>query len=347
MPLSSTQSTDESRAALTGADYIEGAWDENEADSSVTVIEAAGAAGERLDRFLAETLKDVSRTRIQRWIALGAVWCDSRVVSAKLRLQGHERLFVRPLPHEADQSFVADPVSIDVVEQTEHFLVINKPPGLVVHPAPGHWRNTLLNGLLHHWPKQCELPRAGIVHRLDKDTCGLMVVARTESARQSFTEQLRDRSMSRRYLALVHGRMSGNLEIDAPIGRHPTQRVRMAVVGTAAGKSAQTAVRPLTEGRVGNAVVTWVECRLRTGRTHQIRVHLAHIGHALVGDVLYGGPPGLFGRQALHAHRLGFIDPGHARPRHWRVDPPADLKALLLQAGVLDYALPQSDDQEE
>lgn len=301
---------------------------------ALQVIDAAPGIGERVDRFLAHTLTDVSRTRIQHWLKLGGIWCETRAISAKTRLLGNERLFVRPLPLEADQSFVADPVDVCVVEANPHYFVISKPAGLVVHPAAGNWRNTLLNGLLFHWPEQAELPRAGIVHRLDKDTSGLMVVARSERARQSFIEQLRDRSMSRRYLALAQGRLLQQTEVDAPIGRHPAQRTRMAVVDRGTGKPAQTEFRPLAWGRLGARDLTLLECRLRSGRTHQIRVHLSHRGMPLLGDALYGGDASVFPRQALHAFRLGFIDPGDQRPRHWRLPPPADLLAMLDTCGI-------------
>ena len=318
----------------TDSDYIEGDWDDAGVDPAILTVSCDGGYGERLDRFLASRLPDVSRTRLQRWIELGAVWCESRVLSAKSRLIGSEILFIRPLPREADQSFVADPVDLDVVAQTEHYLVINKPAGLVVHPGAGNWRNTLLNGLIHHWPAQALLPRAGIVHRLDKDTSGLLVVARSELARQSFTDQLKDRQMSRRYLTLAHGKVAGSGTVDAPIGRDPFQRTRMAVVRASSGKPAITHYAPLAQGLIQSNVVSLLECRLQTGRTHQIRVHLSHIKHPILGDSLYGGSKLGIERQALHAWRLGFADPLEGAQKFWKVLPPDDMKSAADACGI-------------
>lgn len=326
------------------ADYIEGEWGDSgsdaDADADVLTLVCSGGRGQRLDRFLAANLSDVSRTRIQHWIELGAVWSSARVLTAKSRLTGDETVYVRPLPREADGSFVADPVPVRVVAESAHYLVINKPAGLVVHPAAGNWRNTLLNGLLFHWPQLAELPRAGIVHRLDKDTSGLMVVARTEMARMALIAQLKDRSMSRRYLALVAGRVKQGGEIDAPVGRHPRQRTRMAVVSASTGRSALTRFEPLAEGLIGQLPVTLVECRLQTGRTHQIRVHMAHRGWPLLGDELYGGPRLAIDRQALHAYQLGFVDPADSREVRWQVPMPQDMLDALVLAGINLSGLP-------
>lgn len=333
----------------TPADYIEGEWEEPGSDEAVLSIDCAAGAGERLDRFLASRLPDISRTRLQHWIELGSVWCESRLLSAKTRLLGHEIILVKPLPREADQSFVPDSVELDVVAESAEYLVINKPAGLVVHPGAGNWRNTLLNGLIHHWPAQAQLPRAGIVHRLDKDTSGLLVVARTEHARNSLTEQLKLRTMSRRYLALVKGRIAHDGEVEAPIGRDPSLRTRMAVARANTGKAALTHYRPLAlgqsipqvdlpggrpTGRAGETAVTLIECRLQTGRTHQIRVHMAHIKHPILGDALYGGPLGLIARQALHAYRLGFADPIDGGARYWRAPPPPDFAEVSRFCGI-------------
>lgn len=318
------------------ADYIEGEWSESagDAEAEVITLECSSGRGQRLDRFLAANLGDVSRTRIQHWIELGAVWSAARVLTAKSRLTGDEIVFVRPLPREADGSFVADPVPVDVVAESDHYLVVNKPAGLVVHPAAGNWRNTLLNGLLYRWPQQAELPRAGIVHRLDKDTSGLMVVARSEAARMSLIAQLKDRTMSRRYLALVAGKVKQGGEIDAPVGRHPRVRTRMAVVSANAGRPALTHFEPLAEGLIGQLPVTLVECRLQSGRTHQIRVHMAHRGWPLLGDELYGGPRLAIDRQALHAYQLGFVDPADGREVRWRVPLPQDMLDALVTVAI-------------
>ncbi len=318
---------------------------------SVTLAAAAGA-GERLDRFLAAQLPrllpaefaNLSRTRVQRWIALGAVRCDDRVVAADARLTGAETILVEPQPREADTAFIAEPVPLLVLWRDESLFVIDKPAGLVVHPAAGNWHGTMLNGLLHLDPALTGLPRAGIVHRLDKDTSGLLVVARTEAAMMSLSAQLADRSMGRRYLAMVAGLPPGLGTIDASIGRDDRSRVRMAVVSSSRGRTARTHYRRLAEGRLDGCVVALLECRLETGRTHQIRVHLAHAGHPLIGDLAYGGPRlGDFSRQALHAWQLSLVHPADSRRRHWTSPLPRDLHELLLAAGIDPAAVSQAD----
>jgi 23S rRNA pseudouridine1911/1915/1917 synthase len=315
------------------------------------LLDAAGARGERLDRFLAATLParlagggaGLSRTRIQRWIALGAVRCDGRVLTASARLSGFEQIVVEPQPREADNAFVAEPVALAVVWRDEALMVIDKPAGLVVHPAAGNWQGTLLNGLLHLDPTLAALPRAGIVHRLDKDTSGLLVVARTEQAMASLSAQLADRSMGRRYLALVAGRPPQSGVLDAPIGRDDRVRVRMAVVPVSRGRPARTHFQTLASGELDGRAVALVECRLDTGRTHQIRVHLSDAGWPLVGDGLYGGPTlGGFARQALHAWRLALDHPLAARRQAWVSPPPGDLRTLLAHAGIDETALPKA-----
>jgi 23S rRNA pseudouridine1911/1915/1917 synthase len=310
------------------------------------VLAAAGGAGERLDRFLAVQLPGllppefaaVSRTRVQRWIALGAVRCDDRVVAADTRLTGAETIVVAPQPREADTAFVAEPVPLSVLWRDDSLYVIDKQAGLVVHPAAGNWHGTMLNGLLHLDPALAGLPRAGIVHRLDKDTSGLLVVARSETAMASLSAQLADRSMGRRYLAVVSGLPAESATIDAPIGRDERSRVRMAVVSGSRGRAARTHVRRLAQGRLDGHVLSLVECRLETGRTHQIRVHLAYAGHPLVGDTGYGGRPlAGFNRQALHAWRLSLVHPVGRRQRSWMSPLPEDLRELLLAAGI-DFA---------
>lgn len=305
---------------------------------TVHAFDATGAAGERVDRFLAHrlpaVLPGVSRTRIQQWIGLGAVWCDTRPLTPSTRLFGHERVQVQPLPREADRAFEPDPVPLVIVHEDADLMVIDKPAGLVMHPAAGNWRGTLLNGLLHHRPAQDSLPRAGIVHRLDKDTSGLLVVARSERALASLGAQLADRTMSRRYLAVVRGVTAPQAQVDAPIGRDPQTRVRMAVVDGPAGRPARTFMRRLAAFSVAGQQASLVECRLETGRTHQIRVHLRHLGHPLLGDALYGGPMAGIDRQALHAWRLGLRHPADGRLAHWTSVPPEDLRRLAAQADI-------------
>ncbi|HMN82010.1 MAG TPA: RluA family pseudouridine synthase [Burkholderiaceae bacterium] len=311
-------------------------------DADTLSLSAADAAGERVDRFVASRLPQVSRSRVQQWIALGAVWCEERALQAATRLGGYETILVRPLPREADQAFAADPVPLSFVHEDDELLVIDKPAGLVVHPAPGNWRGTLMNGLLHHRPSQAALPRAGIVHRLDKDTSGLMVVGATEAACQSLVAQLADRSMSRRYLAWVGGSADLPVRIDAPIGRDPQHRTRMAVVPQ--GKPAATRIAMRAVSTLHGRPVTMIECALETGRTHQIRVHLAHLGAPLLGDALHGGPMTGIARQALHAWRLELRHPRDGRPVGWRSPPPDDFRQLSEAAGVsLDTLLGAAD----
>lgn len=306
-----------------------------EGQPALIEIDAAGAAGERLDRFVASRLPQVSRTRLQRWIALGAVRCDDRVLPARTRLRGLESIVVEPQPREADSAFGPEPVPIEVIHEDAQLLVLCKPAGLVVHPGAGNWHGTLMNGLLFHRPELAALPRAGIVHRLDRDTSGLLVVARTEPAMGSLAAQLADRSMGRCYLALVDGRCPANGRVDAAIARDAASRVRMATVPAGQGRAARTGYRTVARGQIGEREVSLIECRLESGRTHQIRVHLRSIGHPLVGDTLYGGPPlADFGRQALHAWTLRLRHPADDRPVSWRVPLPADMLALCGAAGI-------------
>lgn len=308
------------------------------AEDDAHVLSAAGARGERLDRFLAQALasviQGVSRSRIQQWIALGAVSSEDRTLSASTRLHGFETLRVQPMPREADRAFEPDPVDLNIVDEDDQLIVIDKPAGLVMHPAAGNWRGTLLNGLLFHRPTLAKLPRAGIVHRLDRDTSGLLVVAKTEAAFASLSAQLADRSVSRRYLAFVQGVAPEQAAVEAPIGRDPKTRVRMAVVEPPAGRAARTFMSRLALLRIGSTQASLVECRLETGRTHQIRVHMRHLGHPLIGDGLYGGPVAVIARQALHAWRLGLRDPASGAQRRWVSVPPADLCALAEPAGI-------------
>jgi 23S rRNA pseudouridine1911/1915/1917 synthase len=286
----------------------------------------ASAAGRRLDQVLAELLPEHSRNRLQGWIREGRVLLDGQIeTEVRAKLRGGEQLSVCAAePVEAAAELPED-IPLNLVHEDESLLVINKPVGLVVHPGSGNWSGTLLNALLHHAPHLAALPRAGIVHRLDKDTSGLLVVAKTLEAQTDLVRQLQARSVKRQYLALAAGQLLRDGTVDAPIGRHPTQRVKMAV--TRQGKPAVTHYRILARFRH----CTLVECSLETGRTHQIRVHLASLGHPLVGDQVYGraGPWPAFARQALHATRLGLIHPLSGEAMNWHAPVPADLEDLL------------------
>ena len=288
----------------------------------------APAHGQRLDKLLATLVPEFSRNHLQGLIEQGEVTLDgvsSQSVSRKAR--AGQVLVVRLVPPAESLAFRPESIELDIVYQDAHVLVVNKPAGMVVHPAAGNWSGTLLNGLLALDGRAAHLPRAGIVHRLDKDTSGLMVVGRSLEAVTALVRDMAQRDVRRRYIALVHGDVgSSPFVIDAPIGRDPSTRVRMAV--QAGGKPARTDVYPVAF----ESGVSAVRCKLHTGRTHQIRVHLSQRGHPLLADAVYGGPPGLgLLRQALHAVELGFEHPITREPLLFRAPPPADLAQAWAQ----------------
>jgi len=292
--------------------------------------------GQRLDRVLAQLVPEFSRSYLQQLIEQGEALIDGRVttkVSAKVRLGHQLQITLRATPQS--QAFVPEAMPIEVVYEDEHLRVIHKPAGLVVHPAPGNWRGTLLNGLLALDPKAFEVPRAGIVHRLDKDTSGLMVVARTRQAMDALVSQIAAREVHRQYLALAHKNWTGASPrtLEAAIGRDPANRLRMAVVDLShqSGKTASTTFDLLAQGER----CCLVQCTLHTGRTHQIRVHMAHLGHPLLGDAVYGGVPlGGMSRQALHAWRLAFEHPITGESIDLRSDWPEDMAQALENLGL-------------
>jgi 23S rRNA pseudouridine1911/1915/1917 synthase len=299
---------------------------------------AIGASlhGQRLDKALAECVPEFSRSYLQQLIERGAVHLNGKAaskVSHKVRAGDAGEIELRPTPQS--QAFRPEAMALDVVFEDEHLLVVDKPAGLVVHPAPGNWSGTLLNALLARHAEAANLPRAGIVHRLDKDTSGLMVVARTRAAMDRLVQMIAARAVSRDYLALAHRPWEGAplRHVDAPIGRDPRNRLRMAVVDLARhpGKAAATSLRLLENAANG----CWIHAALHTGRTHQIRVHMAHIGHALVADGLYGGAPDAgMQRQALHAARLAFAHPMTGRAMVFHAPLPADLREGLRRWGL-------------
>ncbi|HEY1392108.1 MAG TPA: RluA family pseudouridine synthase [Methylibium sp.] len=291
------------------------------------------AHGLRLDKLLVTMAGEFSRSHLQNLIAQGHVRLAGQVqTTASRKVQLGQEVEVDLLPTEQSKAFCAEAVPLAIVYEDEHLMVVDKPAGLVVHPAAGNWSGTLLNGLLHHHAGAANLPRAGIVHRLDKDTSGLMVVGKTLAAVTALVREIGAREVRREYLALAHGAVADEaFSIDAPIGRDPVSRVRMAVL--ASGKPARTDVQRIAVGEaLGQSGVpelaSALRCRLHTGRTHQIRVHLAHQGHPLVGDTLYGGRR-LLGlqRQALHAARLSFTHPASGRPMDFEAALPPDLAA--------------------
>ncbi len=292
--------------------------------------------GERLDRALVPLAPEFSRSYLQQLVDAGWVQLNGKVVtkpSHKVKVGDALQLELQPTPQS--QAFKPEVMDLEVVYQDAHLMVINKPAGLVVHPAPGNWSGTLLNGLLALDPKISEVPRAGIVHRLDKDTSGLMVVARSRLAMDALVQAIAARTVSRQYLAVGHKAWSGaaKVTVQAPIGRDPRNRLRMAVVDLlkSPGKTAQTDFIFLA-----NAVdACLVRCVLHTGRTHQIRVHMASIGHALVADAVYGGSAsGDMTRQALHAFRLAFAHPMTGEPLAFEAPVPPDFERLLDFLGL-------------
>jgi len=292
--------------------------------------------GLRLDRALSALVPEFSRSYLQQLIEAGAVTQRAltlRKPAHKVRAGEQGQIELRPTPQS--QAFLPEAMALDIVYEDAHLLVLNKPAGLVVHPAPGNWRGTLLNGLLAHDARAAQLPRAGIVHRLDKDTSGLMVVARTRSTMDALVKLIAAREVSRQYLALAHQPWIGpaRREVEGAIGRDPRNRLRMAVVDLQRqpGKPARTTFELLHNATQG----CWLRCTLHTGRTHQIRVHAASIGHPLLGDSLYGGAPaaGML-RQALHAWRLAFTHPVSGEELLFRAALPEDMRQGLAAWGV-------------
>lgn len=336
----------EQNTQIIGIDAGDEEFDDNaEASVETRAWEITEALhGQRLDRALAELVPEFSRNYLQQLIEVGAVTMAGRSISKvshKVRVGDHGTVELRPTPQS--QAFVPEPMALDVVYEDEHLLVLNKPAGLVVHPAPGNWRGTLLNGLLGRDVRAAQLPRAGIVHRLDKDTSGLMVVARSRATMDALVRCIAAREVSRQYLALAHREWRGakQREVQGAIGRDPRNRLRMAVVDLAhqGGKPAHTTLN-LIQNAV-DAQGCWLRCTLHTGRTHQIRVHAASIGHPLVGDAVYGGAPAAgMERQALHAWRLAFRHPVTGAELVFVASPPADFLAAL-QAWGLGYNGPQ------
>jgi 23S rRNA pseudouridine1911/1915/1917 synthase len=300
-----------------------------EAPAEIDLFAPADAGGERLDRVLALLLPDYSRNRLQTWIAEGRVSVDGAVRPGKHRLFGGERMQVTPATEIAALVDAAEDIPLRVVHADPHIIVVDKPAGLVVHPGSGVSSGTLLNALLHHFPETAGVPRAGIVHRLDRDTSGLMVVGRTLRAQTRLVEAMRVRAIGRTYTALATGPIEARQWIDAPIGRDPRHRTRMAVVPS--GREARTLIEPL-EVLPG---ATLLDCMLETGRTHQIRVHCRYIGHPLIGDPVYlsrkPASPLLaaFPRQALHARRLVLPHPETSEICGWDSVLPRDLRDLL------------------
>jgi 23S rRNA pseudouridine1911/1915/1917 synthase len=301
-----------------------------------TLIIPETHSNERLDQALAKLLPEYSRTQIQEWIDAGLVLVNGVIIKAKTRVKGYETVSIEAAIKPQPQ-WVAQAIPLPIVYEDETLIVINKPVGMVVHPGTGNADRTLLNALLHHAPSLQELPRAGIVHRLDKDTSGLLVIAKTSAALKSLSHQLKKRTILREYQAIVYGILISGGTVDAAIDRHPIHRKRMSVIET--GKTAITHYRIAEKYRAH----TRLKIQLETGRTHQIRVHLSHIRHPIIGDPTYGGRVQLakgttaelthalrnFKRQALHAFALGLIHPESQAYVRWEIDLPDDMKQLI------------------
>ena len=306
-------------------------------------------AGMRLDQALAQLFDEYSRSRLSQWLKAGQVQVNGQQLRGRDKVWGGEQVEIHA-ELEEQTDWQAEAIPLDIVYEDEQLIVINKPAGLVVHPAAGNPAGTLVNALLHHDASLNMIPRAGIVHRIDKDTSGLLVVARTLPAQKSLVEQFQAHSLLREYQAVVTGVLTAGGTVDAAVGRHPVQRKRMAVIPS--GKPAVTHYRVMERFRAHSLI----GCRLETGRTHQIRVHMAHIHHPLVGDPVYGGrlrlPKGCnealteslrhFRRQALHAARLGLVHPASGKSVEWEAVLPADMVSLLAalhadaEAALLD-----------
>ena len=315
--------------------------DFGEDDDGLAPIElqlATEHCGQRLDKVISGLVPQFSRGRLQTWITDGFVTVDGKTAkSTKDTVYGDEKIVILPQPEPEDEAFKPEPMELNIVFEDEHLIVVNKPAGLVVHPGNGNWSGTLLNGLLHHYPQLSGVPRAGIVHRLDKDTSGLMVVGKTLAAQTDLVRQLAARTVKREYFAVVWGtpRISGT--IDAAMGRHPRDRVKMAVSTGMGSKPAITHYQLIASGKLGEGrPVSLVQCRLETGRTHQIRVHMQSIGFPLVGDTVYGKQhlADYFPRQALQARRLGLVHPATGERCEWIVPLANDFAELLARAGI-------------
>jgi len=292
--------------------------------------------GTRLDQALAKLLPDYSRTLIQEWIKNSNITVDKKPCKPRDTVIGGEEVVIDAV-RKTQPAWEAEAIKLDVVYEDESLLVINKPVGMVVHPAAGNQNSTLLNALLHHAPALKDLPRAGMIHRLDKDTSGLLVIAKTQQALTNLSLQMKARKITRIYQAVVCGLLTSGGMIDEPIGRHPIQRKKMAVIET--GKPSVTHFRIIERYRNH----TRIRVQLETGRTHQIRVHMAHVRYPLLGDPVYGGrlqlPRGAtqplieklrsFKRQALHAQELGLVHPVTQKPMSWHIPLPEDLQDLI------------------
>ena len=296
----------------------------------------SSSCGERLDKVLSKLVPQFSRSRIQQWIEAGFVSVDGKPSKIKTTMLGDESITIAPQAAPDEGAYQPEDIALNIVYEDAALMVINKPPGLVVHPAAGNWSGTLLNGLLFHRPALANVPRAGIVHRLDKDTSGLMVVAKTLMAQTELVRQLQARTVKREYAALVWGTPNQLGTVDAPMARHNRDRLKMAVSQSILAKPAITHYQRLATGMLERFPVSLVTCRLETGRTHQIRVHMTSLGFPLVGDTLYGKQhlARFYPHQALQARKLGLIHPSSGELVEWEIPLEPEFAALIAQAGM-------------
>ncbi len=306
--------------------------------SQITLELTPDACGHRLDKVIAGLVPQFSRSRLQLWFDSGHVLVDGKPARGKDTAYGDETVVIAPQSAPEDAAYTPEELPLNIVFEDEHIIVINKPAGLVVHPGAGNWSGTLLNGLLHHCPQLAGVPRAGIVHRLDKDTSGLMVIGKTLASQTDLVRQLQARTVKREYFALVWGTPQLSSTIDAPMGRHPKDRVKMAVSTNFSAKPAITHYQRIASGMLDRRPVSLVQCQLETGRTHQIRVHMLSIGFALVGDAVYGKQhlTPVFPRQALQARRLGLTHPATGEACEWIVPLADDFAELIARAGIAE-----------
>jgi 23S rRNA pseudouridine1911/1915/1917 synthase len=304
--------------------------------SPITLELGSEFCGQRLDKVVAGLVPQFSRSRLQQWFEEGHITVDGKPAKGKGTAYGDETIVVLPQPAPEDTAYAPEEMVLDIVYEDESILVINKPAGLVVHPGSGNWSGTLLNGLLHYCPQLVSVPRAGIVHRLDKDTSGLMVVGKTLEAQTDLVRQLQARTVKREYLALVWGTPRAYGTIDSPISRDARERTKMAVSNSPSAKPAITHYELLETGELDRRPVSLVQCRLETGRTHQIRVHMQSLGYSLVGDAVYGKQHlrNFFHRQALQARRLGLTHPATGEHMEWVVPLADDFAELLERVGI-------------
>lgn len=304
----------------------------------------SGSGGARLDKALALLLPQVSRSRIRQWIDAGAVRLNGQAAVPRAEVLGGDTIELAPPPSAESLAFKPEPVALDIVFVDDTLIVLDKPAGLVVHPAAGNWSGTLLNGLLAYDARLAKLPRAGIVHRLDADTSGLLVVARTAAAQIDLVRQLQARTVTREYWAITFGAARESGTVDAAIARDPRQPLRFRVSTSERAKPARTHYRRMSTSTDRGVAFSWLACRLETGRTHQIRVHLESIGLPIVGDPVYrkgrpaAGPTATvpwarFTRQALHACRLGLVHPATRESMSWFRAPPDDMQQLMTALG--------------